>query len=77
LKKRIFTLLVALVVLIMIGAILGALLSFYTGHTSELPKYNGLEYLIFCAKIGALGALIFGFIPSIFITVIRKRKKVV
>jgi len=32
----------------------GGLMSFYTGITSELPKWNGWSYFFFCAKEGAM-----------------------
>lgn len=42
------------------GAVLGAHLSFYSGERSQLPKWNGWDYLLFSAKESAILCGIFG-----------------
>lgn len=37
-----------------LAAILGGILSFCTGYTEEIPKWNGWSYLIFSMKEGAM-----------------------
>jgi hypothetical protein len=49
--------LIAIVVwmgLIGAAAAFGGFMSLYTGKASELPKWNGWSYLIFCAEQGAM-----------------------
>jgi len=40
--------------LLAIATMVGAFMSFLTGRADELPQWNGLTYLIFCAKEGAM-----------------------
>jgi hypothetical protein len=44
--------------LILLGAAFGGLLSFGTGATTELPKWNGWSYFAFSAREGASFAAI-------------------
>lgn len=45
--------------LIAIASVLGGLMSLYTGPTSQLPKWNGWDYFLFCANEGAaMGAIL-------------------
>jgi hypothetical protein len=42
-----------------VATVIGALLSFGTGDSNELPQWNGMEYLVFMSLGGALaGALV-------------------
>ena len=46
-------------VLIAAASILGGYSSLYTGIASELPKWNGWSYLLFCAReFAILGAVL-------------------
>lgn len=40
------------IALLIVGAAFGALASFYTGSASELPRWNGWRYVVFCVKEG-------------------------
>lgn len=47
--------------LIVLASILGAVASCYTGKASELPKWNGWQYLLFSAKeFAKFGAVLSG-----------------
>jgi hypothetical protein len=62
-RSQMLALLISLTVWIgCIGAasVLGAWLSFYTGERSELPKWNGWEYLWFSVNEFAVMGSIFG-----------------
>jgi hypothetical protein len=45
-------------VFILLASAFGGLTSFFTGKAAELPKWNGLHYLLFCAKEGAMMGVI-------------------
>lgn len=70
---RIILFLKALSAFAIVGAVIGGTGSFYTGHAQDLPKFNGLEYLFFCAKLGVWAALLIGIVPSIYFAVTKNK----
>jgi hypothetical protein len=34
--------------------VFGASMSLFTGRAEELPKWNGFDYMLFCAREGAM-----------------------
>ncbi len=39
---------IIIAVVYLLGAVIGAVASLYTGPSSEIPRWNGMGYLLFC-----------------------------
>jgi hypothetical protein len=55
----------------------GAVMSLFTGKADDLPQWNGVSYMVFCAKEGFLFGAIVAFpvalICCFILLLIRKR----
>jgi hypothetical protein len=57
--RALITAVIVWLTLIALASLFGGVLSLYTGHVSEIPKWNGWSYFFFSVReIGLLGAIL-------------------